>query len=139
MIVLDTDILSLFFTGHPRVAERMRREQEQIVATVVSRIEILTGRFASVIKAVDGKQLLQAQEWLRVSEQEDLSRIVFLPFDSLAATEFDRLRNNKKLKKIGRGDLLIAAIALARRATLVSRNVRDFRQVPGLRVENWAA
>ena len=61
-----------------------------------------------------------------------------LSFDSGAAVEFNRLRQNKKLKKIGRADLLIAAIALGRRATLVSRNLRDFQQVPGLRVENWA-
>jgi tRNA(fMet)-specific endonuclease VapC len=44
----------------------------------------------------------------------------------------------KKLRKIGRADLLIAAISLANRATVVSRNLKDFRQVPGLRVENWA-
>jgi tRNA(fMet)-specific endonuclease VapC len=55
-----------------------------------------------------------------------------------ARLEFDRLRQNKRLKKIGRGDLLIASIALAHRATLVTRNVRDFRQIPGLQVENWA-
>jgi tRNA(fMet)-specific endonuclease VapC len=48
------------------------------------------------------------------------------------------LRQNKKLKKIGRPDLLIAAITLAARGTLVTRNLKDFRLVPGLRVENWA-
>jgi tRNA(fMet)-specific endonuclease VapC len=48
----------------------------------------------------------------------------------------DKLRQHKELKKIGRGDLLIASIALAHQATLVTRNVQDFRQIPGLRVEN---
>ena len=58
--------------------------------------------------------------------------------DAGFAAEFDRLRSHKKLVKIGRSDLLIASIALAHQATLVTRNVRHFRQVPGLNVENWA-
>jgi tRNA(fMet)-specific endonuclease VapC len=41
------------------------------------------------------------------------------------------------LRKIGRADLLIACIALANGATFATRNVRDFKLVPGLRVENW--
>jgi tRNA(fMet)-specific endonuclease VapC len=55
-----------------------------------------------------------------------------------AAARFDQLRQDRKLKKIGRADLLIASIVLANQATLVSRNLKDFQQVPGLRVENWA-
>jgi tRNA(fMet)-specific endonuclease VapC len=42
------------------------------------------------------------------------------------------------LLEIGRADLLIASIALSRQATLVTRNLRHFRLIPGLRVENWA-
>jgi len=34
-------------------------------------------------------------------------------------------------------DLKIAAIVLARNATLLTRNLADFRKVPGLKVENW--
>ena len=50
----------------------------------------------------------------------------------------DRLKLSKKLRKIGRADMLIACIALGHDATLVTRNVRHFSDVPGLRVENWA-
>jgi tRNA(fMet)-specific endonuclease VapC len=42
------------------------------------------------------------------------------------------------LKKLGRADLLIASIALAHGATLVTRNLRHFHQIPGLYTENWA-
>jgi predicted nucleic acid-binding protein len=68
-----------------------------------------------------------------------MGELKVVPVTQEAATRFDHLIANKKLKRaIGRGDLLIACIALAHGATLASRNVRDFRQVPGLVVENWA-
>jgi tRNA(fMet)-specific endonuclease VapC len=137
MIVLDTDTVSMLFQAHPQVSERYRRETEEIVITVVTRIEALRGRFDSVMKAADGTQLLNAQQRLEMTDS-DLLTLRRLSFDIASAAEFDRLRQNKKLKKIGRGDLLIACIALAHRAKLVTRNLRDFRQVPGLQVENWA-
>ena len=39
--------------------------------------------------------------------------------------------------RIGTMDLKIAAIVLAHDATLLSRNLSDFRKVPGLKVEDW--
>jgi tRNA(fMet)-specific endonuclease VapC len=137
MILLDTDTLSLLFAAHPRVAERFRQETDDVAPTVVSRIEILEGRFASVLKAADGEQLLRAQQWLQQSEGS-LATVAIIPIDAATAAEFDKLRANKKLRKIGRADLLIASMALARRARLVTHNLRHFQQVPGLSVENWA-
>jgi predicted nucleic acid-binding protein len=34
--------------------------------------------------------------------------------------------------------MLIACTALANDALLVTRNVKDYKDVPGLRIENWA-
>jgi tRNA(fMet)-specific endonuclease VapC len=56
-------------------------------------------------------------------------------FDERAANLFKTLRRQKI--RIGSLDLKIAAIALTQHALLLSANLRDFRQVPGLRVENW--
>jgi tRNA(fMet)-specific endonuclease VapC len=138
MKILDTDNLSLLFHNHPRVAERQRQESDEIAVTIISRIQVLQGRFAMLLKAADGAELLRAQQWLdrAISSLQVIPKV--LTIDDRVASQFDRLRQNKKLKKIGQADLLIAAIILANRATLVTRNLKDFRQVPRLSVENWA-
>lgn len=61
-----------------------------------------------------------------------LARLPVLAFDAAAARAFPAARAAR-----GRHDRLIAAHALALGATLVTHNVRDFRAVPGLRIENW--
>jgi tRNA(fMet)-specific endonuclease VapC len=137
MIVLDTDTLTLFLRNVPAVLQRRREAQDEVAITIISRIETLQGRFATLLKAADGTELRRGQQRLDQAE-EDLRPFPVLPITDAAAAEFDRLRQNKKLRKIGRGDLLIAAVVLANRARLVSRNLKDFRQVPGLQVENWA-
>jgi tRNA(fMet)-specific endonuclease VapC len=137
MIALDTDILTLFLQNHPRVVERHRQAEDEVVITIISRIETLQGRFASLLKAADSAALQRGQQRLDQAER-DPKPFRNLPVTPAAAAEFERLRGDKKLKKIGRADLLIAAITLAHRATLVTRNLKDFSQVPGLKVENWA-
>jgi tRNA(fMet)-specific endonuclease VapC len=66
---------------------------------------------------------------------EVLTRWEILEFDDSAADEFIRLR--KERVRIGTLDLKISAIALVNGARLLSGNLRDFEQVPGLQVENW--
>jgi tRNA(fMet)-specific endonuclease VapC len=58
-----------------------------------------------------------------------------LPFNAVAAQQFENLV--KQRCRIGTMDLRIAAITLAHDATLLSRNLKDFRKVPGLKVEDW--
>ncbi len=57
------------------------------------------------------------------------------PFDDRAADEFLRLR--REGIRIATMDLKIAAICLVEGATLLSANLEDFQQVPGLHVEDW--
>jgi tRNA(fMet)-specific endonuclease VapC len=138
MYLLDTDTLSRLHAGDPRVeAHKDRFDPATVATTVITRIEILRGRFDFVLKAADGAQLRQAREWLRRSK-ELLRHITVVPLTDAAADRFDELRQNKKLRRIGRADLLIAAIALAHGATLITRNLKHFRLVPGLDVQNWA-
>jgi tRNA(fMet)-specific endonuclease VapC len=137
MILLDTDTFTLLGDKHPKVTARLAAATEVVAITIATRLEALAGRIAFMMKAADGEQLLRAQQWLQRTEA-DLSRLPVVPFDAAAAAEFDRLLGTKGLKKIGRGDLMIASIALANQATLVTRNLKDYRKVPGLQLENWA-
>ncbi|MFO0889950.1 MAG: PIN domain-containing protein [Isosphaeraceae bacterium] len=137
MILLDTDILTLFFSGHEKVVKRARDEDEELAITVVTRYEILLGRFAFLLKASSEAQILRAQEWLSRSEK-DLAPWRTLGVSPPVGDLFDQLRAEKSIRKIGRADLLIACIALAHRARLVTRNTRHFLPINGLRVENWA-
>lgn len=138
MYVLDTDILSLIHAGNERIGLRRDRvDPREIATTIVTRVEVLQARYQFLLKAADGEQLLRAQQRLRQSE-ELLRQIPILWIDDAAADEFNRLRRQKSLKKIGLIDLLIASIALTQHAILVTRNLRHFQQVPNLQVENWA-
>lgn len=137
MIIWDTDILTLYLRQHPRIVQRHQEAQDEVVISVITWIETMRGRFDTLLKATDGVALLRGQQRLDQAEK-DLAFFRVLPITDRVAAEFDRLREHKKLKTIGRGDLLIASIALAYRVLLVTRNEKDFRQVPGLRIENWA-
>ena len=62
-----------------------------------------------------------------------------LPFDDEAAQAYGVIRTQLKREGriIGANDLLIAAVALASDATLVTFNQKKFRRVAGLRVSSW--
>ncbi|MDB5512361.1 MAG: vapC [Enterovirga sp.] len=70
--------------------------------------------------------------------------LAFIPVEdvsTLAASEYGIIRSNLERigQSIGANDLWIAAHARALKLTLVTGNEREFRRVPGLAVENWAA
>jgi tRNA(fMet)-specific endonuclease VapC len=62
-----------------------------------------------------------------------------LPFDQPAAIVYGQVRAALEAAgtPIGPLDTLIAAHALSIGATVVTSNDREFRRVPGLKVENW--
>jgi tRNA(fMet)-specific endonuclease VapC len=137
MHLLDTDMLTHLHLGHPVVAARAHAlADEEIGTTVVTQVELLKGRHDFLLKAANGAELLRAQAVLAQTVGL-LERTRIVSIDARAAEIFDRWRGKKGIRKLGRADLLIACIVLANGATLVTRNVRDFRLVPGLAVENW--
>ena len=62
-----------------------------------------------------------------------------LPFNEAAADIYARIRYDLETQglPIGPYDLQIAAIALAKKCTLVTHNVVEFNRVPGLTLEDW--
>jgi tRNA(fMet)-specific endonuclease VapC len=136
MVLLDTDTITHLHAGHSRVIEYLRKlDDPEIGITIITKIELLRGRFDFLLKAAGGSDLIKAQRWLTVTEAL-LEPLLIVPIDERVAAQFDRLRMQPSLRKIGRADLLIAAIVLAHQATLISRNLRHFSQIPQLKVVN---
>lgn len=137
MHLLDADTLTHLHAQHPRVVERLRQcDDPEIGISIVTKAEVLRARCEFLLKAADGEQVMRAQNWLEVSETL-LRQLVIVPFSDGAVRDFENLQKQKALKKIGHADLLVASVALANRATLVTRNLRHFRQIPNLDLENW--
>lgn len=64
------------------------------------------------------------------------SRFQILPFDEAALKAFEAFPKEAKL--VSKADRQIAATAVARNYTVVTRNLRDFSRIPGVRCEDWA-
>jgi tRNA(fMet)-specific endonuclease VapC len=95
----------------------------------------------SIVKA---ELAFGAQNSQRVAEnlerlQRFCSAFQSLPFDDAAADRYGGLRAllRREGRPIGGTDLLIAAIALAAKVTLVTRNAEEFARVPQLALETW--
>jgi tRNA(fMet)-specific endonuclease VapC len=139
MIVLDSDIVTLISYGRTeKLQQRIAavQESEELAVTIITRMEILRGRFDSIVKAADEDELLKAMDRFQ-SSRRLLNSFRLLEVNEDAAQHFKHLLKAKKKPK-RRGDLLTACIALAHDALLVTRNIKDYKDVPGLRVENWA-
>ena len=140
-IILDTDQLSLIEGDQSGAATRLRSKlakipPEQVATTIITYEEQTRGWLAYAARArTVAEQVLAYEKLLRHLDTYRAIRV--LPFDESAAVEFQRLRQGGV--RIGTFDLRIAAIALARAATLGSRNLRDFKKVPGLDVQDWSS
>jgi tRNA(fMet)-specific endonuclease VapC len=85
-------------------------------------------------KSIDPHQ--QIQVYRRLQDRIDFfAAWTVLPWNTNAADAFMRLRLEGV--RMGSMDLKIACIVLAHDATLLTRNTKDFAQVPGLAFENW--
>lgn len=81
----------------------------------------------------------KGSERLRAQLETILGRMTVLPLDRPVDVHYAQIRTELEASGniIGANDMLVAAHALAIEAILVTDNEREFRRVPGLRVENW--
>lgn len=137
MILFDTDTVTHFAYGNANVRRKIDEvgDDEQLAIAIITRNEVLRGRADSLLKAANADELRKAAERFQQAE-EMLSAFLVVGFDESAINHFETLRHQKSFKK-KRADLLIACIALANDALLVTRNTKDFKHVSGLRIENW--
>lgn len=129
--MLDTNALSeLIRNPHGTLARGLEGIGPDAVCTsIVAACELRFGaqRKGSPALSLRVEQLLQVLDVLPLDAPSDRH------YADIRAT----LERSGTL--IGSHDLFIAAHARSRGMTLVTRNVREFRRVPGLAVEDWAA
>ncbi|MGH7173299.1 MAG: type II toxin-antitoxin system VapC family toxin [Gemmataceae bacterium] len=136
LYVLDTDTFQLFQDEDPRVMARVgATAPEDLAISVISVEEQLSGWYAQLRQAKQPERLLWAYRRLAATTRF-LSRVQIVDFEEAALRRYEELKKSKL--KIGTNDLRIAATMLERNAILVTRNLRDFQQVPGLQIEDWS-
>jgi len=138
MIFLDSDhvsvLVDLRHSLHGSFVQRLTSVSESVAIPVVVLEEHLRGWLARLRRINDPLELVLPygrlvqllsffSEWEIASWTENSARV------------FSRLREERI--RIGTQDLRIASIALAENALLLSANLRDFQNVPGLQVEDW--
>ena len=139
--VLDTDHISILQRGTGQefaaLSARMStRPEDDFAVSIVSFHEQVVGAHTLINRGRDAKDIILGYQLLgRVIR--DFTNMPVILYDSAAAGKFQDLSSHGL--RVGAMDLRIASIALARGLTLLTRNVRDFAEVPGLVVEDWTS
>lgn len=127
MIILDTNVISEAIrpTLDPRVQAWLKRmPRATLFTTVISRAELLYG----VALLPDGRRKSDMkQAVLRILDSGFKGRII--DFDIECADIFAEISAQRRQqgKPISQADAMIAAMALARKASLATRNTKDFQ------------
>jgi len=128
--LLDTDILSEFLRGNPKVTAKVDGHLEEyglINLSIITYYEILNGLLYKDAK----KQLKKFTDFVELNKVIPMT----LRTAKIAAEIYADLR--KKGREIGHTDTLIAGIAIANDLQLITNNTDHFKRVKGLEIENW--
>lgn len=129
MYVLDTNTIIYLIKGR-------RQTVEKIIAVPPNEIAIPTiVLYELYVGTAKSQNPVRRTRFI----QSLVARSVLLSFSQGAATHAAniRVRLEGKGQIIGPIDILIAGVAMAHEATLITHNIREFGRVDGLAVEDW--
>lgn len=126
--MLDTNMVSYALRGQGDVADRILAHRPSVLC--ISSITLAELRY--------GAELRKSQKLHRLIDTF-VASVAVQPLDGTAADGFGTVAAGlaRSGTPIGPFDTLIAAHAMALGLTLVTNNEKHFRQVAGLRIENW--
>lgn len=128
-LLLDTDTCIAIMNRDERIRSRLELtvpSQLRMSAITLAELRYGISRSSSGRRAMANLRILQ-------------SRVATVPFDEAATAEYGELRKQLEGRgtPIGPLDTLIAAHALSLKWVLVTHNTREFRRVPGLKLQDW--
>lgn len=137
MVILDTDHLTLLERDSTEafiIEKNILQNNAIVCTTIITFEEQMRGWLAFVAKANNPEREINAYQKLN-RFLDVFCKLKVIDFDEKSSQIFQNLKSLKL--KIGTMDLRIASIALASNATLLTRNAKDFEQIPNLKFEDW--
>lgn len=138
MIIIDTNVLSALMRSQPDTAVVAWLDGQPAESIWLTSVTLFECRFGLALLP-RGKRRRALEDNFELLLENDLQNRV-LPFDAEAASEAATLGAERQ--RLGRGvdirDTQIAGIAIARRATLATRNLRHFDDLPTPVISPWA-
>jgi len=139
VIILDTNVLSALMRTTPEVAVVSWLDRQPTESVWITSITLFESRLGLAVLPKGRRQQTLEAAFARLLEEELENRV--LDFDSAAAIEAASLaaERQKAGRQVDIRDTQIAGIALARRATLATRNTRHFRDLKVPVIDPWEA
>ena len=139
MIILDTNILGALMRPAPDTAVVRWLDRQPAESIWITSITLFEARFGLALLPSGRRRQRLESEFDRLLHEDLENRV--LDFDGASATEAATLAavRQKSGRPVDMRDTQIAGIALARHATLATRNVRHFADLELLIVDPWVS
>jgi tRNA(fMet)-specific endonuclease VapC len=126
--LLDTNIVIEICNVHETVARQYVRYCATTVISALCLAELQRGLLIDAVLAQGRRERLDIL----------LRSVPVLAFDKVAAEAYGRIIAQCGWVRSRDFDRMIAAHAISMSSVLVTNNEADFRDIPGLKIENWA-